>query len=44
MEKETIHILRHVSRKLVRELGVLAFTKGPLKRAPIQWHALVEVE
>lgn len=44
MEKETINILRHVSRKLVRELGVLAFTKGPLKRAPIQWHALVEVE
>lgn len=39
-----VNILRHVSRKLVRELGVLSANKGPLKRPPIQWHALIEIE
>lgn len=43
MEKDTINILRNVSRKLVRELGMLQLNATQLKRTPQHWHALIEI-
>ena len=43
MKKETIDALRHVSRKLIRELGMLQLNSAHLKKTPQHWHALIEI-
>jgi DNA-binding MarR family transcriptional regulator/N-acetylglutamate synthase-like GNAT family acetyltransferase len=43
MKKETIDVLRHVSRKLIRELGMLQLNSAHLKKTPQHWHALIEI-
>jgi DNA-binding MarR family transcriptional regulator/N-acetylglutamate synthase-like GNAT family acetyltransferase len=43
MKKETIDSLRHVSRKLIRELGMLQLNSAHLKKTPQHWHALIEI-
>ena len=43
MKKNRIDNLRHVSRKLVRELGMLQLNKAHLKKTPQHWHALIEI-
>ena len=43
MKKESINTLRGVSRKLIRELGILQLNQPHLKKAPQHWHALIEV-
>jgi DNA-binding MarR family transcriptional regulator/N-acetylglutamate synthase-like GNAT family acetyltransferase len=43
MKKDRINNLRHVSRKLVRELGMLQLNKAHLKKTPQHWHALIEI-
>src|SRR3990167_3895670 len=35
--------LRHASRKLIRELGMLQLSKARLKNTPQHWHALIEI-
>jgi len=41
MQQDHIHQLRHVSRKLVRELGMLELNED--HKTPPHWHALIEV-
>lgn len=43
MKKESINSLREVSRKLIRELGILQLNQAHLKKAPQHWHALIEI-
>lgn len=43
MKKESINILRDVSRKLIRELGILQLNQAHFKKAPQHWHALIEI-
>lgn len=43
MKKDTINTLRDVSRKLIRELGILQLNQAHLKKAPQHWHALIEI-
>jgi DNA-binding MarR family transcriptional regulator len=43
MKKESINTLREVSRKLIRELGILQLNQAHLKKAPQHWHALIEI-
>lgn len=44
MKKDTINTLREVSRKLIRELGILQLNQAHLKKTPQHWHALIEIE
>jgi len=41
MKEKKIDTLRHHSRKLIRELGMLQFNKG--KKTTSYWHALIEI-
>lgn len=41
MKKERINTLRHLSRRLIRELGILQLSKG--QKNPQYWHALIEI-
>lgn len=43
MKKDTINTLRDVSRKLIRELGILQLNQTHFKKAPQHWHALIEI-
>ena len=43
MNTQTISALRHSSRKLVRELGILELNKPHLNRTPQHWHSLIEI-
>lgn len=43
MKSERIDTLRHLSRKLIRELGMLQLNQGDSKVTPGHWHALIEV-
>src|SRR5262249_5679867 len=43
MKKDSISELRQVSRKLIRELGLLQLNTAYLKKKPQHWHALIEV-
>jgi DNA-binding MarR family transcriptional regulator/predicted GNAT family acetyltransferase len=43
MKRDNIDTLRHVSRKLIRELGMLQLTTSHLKKTPQHWHALIEI-
>ncbi len=43
MKENRISTLRHVSRKLIRELGMLQLNKAHLKKTPQHWHALIEI-
>ena len=43
MKNERINELRHYSRKLVRELGMLQLNKNHLKQTPQHWHTLIEI-
>ncbi|MBI2707448.1 MAG: MarR family transcriptional regulator [Proteobacteria bacterium] len=43
MKKDRISPLRYVSRKLIRELGMLQLNKAHLKKTPQHWHALIEI-
>ncbi|KTD24408.1 helix-turn-helix domain-containing GNAT family N-acetyltransferase [Legionella maceachernii] len=43
MKKAQINELRHFSRKLVRELGILELNKTRSNRTPQHWHALIEI-
>ncbi|MBA3813633.1 MAG: MarR family transcriptional regulator [Alphaproteobacteria bacterium] len=44
MKKNTITTLREISRKLVRELGMLQLNTPHLKKTPQHWPALIEIE
>lgn len=41
MDKARISLLRHVSRKMIRELGMLELSHG--QDTPPHWHALIEI-
>ena len=41
MQKDHISQLRHVSRKLIRELGMLSLNEA--QKTPPHWHALIEI-
>ncbi|ARG97702.1 bifunctional helix-turn-helix transcriptional regulator/GNAT family N-acetyltransferase [Legionella micdadei] len=43
MKKVQVNELRHFSRKLVRELGMLELNKTRSNRTPQHWHALIEI-
>ena len=43
MQKDSIDLLRHYSRKLVRELGILQLNKIDAKEQPSYWHTLIEI-
>lgn len=43
MKNDRIDNLRQVSRKLVRELGMLQLNKAHLRKTPQHWHALIEI-
>ncbi|BCA95136.1 GNAT family N-acetyltransferase [Legionella antarctica] len=43
MDSNPIDLLRHFSRKLVRELGMLQLNKVDKKEQPSYWHALIEI-
>jgi len=43
MSQENIDNLRHYSRKMVRELGILEIEKDNDKASPQRWHALIEI-
>lgn len=43
MSKNYISNLRHVSRKLIRELGMLELNKFEINNTPQHWHALIEI-
>lgn len=43
MKKDSIDALRQVSRKLIRELGLLQLNTAHLKKKPQHWHALIEI-
>ncbi|MBL7481106.1 bifunctional helix-turn-helix transcriptional regulator/GNAT family N-acetyltransferase [Legionella bononiensis] len=40
---DSINLLRHHSRKLIRELGMLQLNKIDAKEQPSYWHALIEI-
>ena len=40
---DSIDLLRHHSRKLIRELGMLQLNKVHAKEQPSYWHALIEI-
>ncbi|KTD43305.1 bifunctional helix-turn-helix transcriptional regulator/GNAT family N-acetyltransferase [Legionella quateirensis] len=40
---DSIDLLRHHSRKLIRELGMLQLNKVDAKEQPSYWHALIEI-
>ena len=41
MKKDRVNQLRHVSRKLIRELGMLHLNEA--QKTPPHWHALIEI-
>jgi hypothetical protein len=41
MDPNSIDLLRHYSRKLVRELGMLQLDKVDAKEQPSYWHDMV---
>lgn len=43
MKSKFIADLRHVSRKLIRELGILELKKSKINNTPQHWHALIEI-
>jgi len=43
MNTDSIDLLRHHSRKLVRELGMLQLNKIDAKEQPSYWHTLIEI-
>lgn len=43
MSQANIDNLRHYSRKMVRELGILEIEKDDDKASPQRWHALIEI-
>lgn len=43
MNNDSIDLLRHYSRKLVRELGMLQLNKVEAKEQPSYWHTLIEI-
>ncbi|CEG56602.1 bifunctional helix-turn-helix transcriptional regulator/GNAT family N-acetyltransferase [Legionella fallonii] len=43
MNNDSIDLLRHYSRKLVRELGMLQLNKMEAKEQPSYWHTLIEI-
>ncbi|KTD32094.1 IAA acetyltransferase/MarR transcriptional regulatory protein [Legionella moravica] len=43
MMNDSIDTLRHHSRKLIRELGMLQLNKIDAKEQPSYWHALIEI-
>ena len=43
MSNDSIDLLRHHSRKLVRELGMLQLNKVEAKEQPSYWHTLIEI-
>src|SRR5690349_15047269 len=43
VSKDSIDLLRHHSRKLVRELGMLQLNKIEAKEQPSYWHTLIEI-
>jgi N-acetylglutamate synthase-like GNAT family acetyltransferase/DNA-binding MarR family transcriptional regulator len=43
MKKNTVPMLREVSRKLVRELGLLNLDALPFKHLTQHWHTLIEI-
>ncbi len=43
MQSSNINDLRHFSRKLIRELGMLELSKDSTLDAPAHWHALIEI-
>ncbi|MBA4749773.1 MAG: MarR family transcriptional regulator [Alphaproteobacteria bacterium] len=43
MKKNTVPLLREVSRKLVRELGLLNLDALPFKHLTQHWHTLIEI-
>ncbi len=44
MQQKNIEELRHHSRKMVRELGLLQIDKDDERANPKNWHALIEIE
>lgn len=44
MKKEKIEQLRHLSRKLIRELGILQLDQSDAHATPSHWHALIEID
>lgn len=40
---DRIETLRNLSRKLIRELGMLQLNQGDFKATPGHWHALIEI-
>lgn len=44
MKNEHIEHLRYLSRKLVRELGVLGIDDMDSSMPPTHWHALIEID
>ncbi len=43
MQEDIIPKLRQISRKLVRELGMLQLNKENIGQTPSHWHALIEI-
>ncbi|MBS0185614.1 MAG: bifunctional helix-turn-helix transcriptional regulator/GNAT family N-acetyltransferase [Proteobacteria bacterium] len=43
MKQDTIDFLRHSSRKLIRELGILDINTLTTQESPAHWHALIEI-
>lgn len=43
MTHDLVDLLRHYSRKLVRELGMLQLNKVDSKEQPSYWHTLIEI-
>lgn len=43
MSKDLISELRYLSRKLIRELGMLRLNQSKSGRTPQHWHALIEI-
>lgn len=43
MKKDRISRLRHLSRKLIRELGMLQLNQAQSGKTPQHWHALIEI-
>lgn len=44
MQKDHINQLRQVSRKLIRELGMLQLNSSLTGQTPQNWHALIEID
>jgi len=43
MKEDQIEVLRQMSRKLIRELGMLQLNKSNSQETPVHWHALIEI-